>query len=282
MSEPATRVPSVTLHDGVAMPQVGFGVWQVEPRQTTEIVAVALEAGYRSIDTATAYGNEEGVGAAIATSGIPRDDLFVTTKVWNDDQGRDAAGRAFDASMGKLGLDVLDLYLIHWPADWQDQYVETWETFIELRDRGRVRSIGVSNFKVEHLERIIDETGVVPVVNQIELHPYLQQHELRSYHADHGIATEAWAPLGKGGPLLADPVVTGIAAAHDATAAQVVLRWHVQHGHVVIPKSATPARIRSNFEVMSVELTDDEVSAIDALDRGTRVGGDPDSFLRPN
>jgi diketogulonate reductase-like aldo/keto reductase len=263
------------------MPQVGFGVWRVEPQQTTEIVAVALEAGYRSIDTATAYGNEDGVGAAIAASGIPRDDVFVTTKVWNNDQGRKATRRAFDASMGKLGLDVLDLYLIHWPADWQDQYVETWQTFIELRERGRIRSIGVSNFKVEHLERIIDETGVVPVVNQIELHPYLQQHELRAFHAGHGIVTEAWAPLGKGGPLLDDPVVTAIATAHDVTPAQVVLRWHVQHGHVVIPKSATPARIRSNIEVMSVELADDEVAAIDALDRGHRVGGDPDTFLRP-
>ncbi|MEU7475878.1 aldo/keto reductase [Lentzea sp. NPDC042327] len=260
------------------MPQLGFGVWQVPDEEAIPTVTEALNAGYRSIDTAAAYGNEAGVGAAITKSDVDRADVFVTTKLWNADHGHDAALRAFDASQSKLGLDVVDLYLIHWPTPERDLYVDTWKAFVELRESGRVRAIGVSNFQPAHLRRLIDETGVVPAVNQIELHPYLQQAEVRAFHAEHGIVTEAWSPLGQGGELLKDPVVTEIAARHDKSAAQVVLRWHLQLGNVVIPKSVTPARIRENIDVFGFELAEEELAALSTLDRGGRIGPNPDEF----
>ncbi|HEX7307236.1 aldo/keto reductase [Lentzea sp.] len=260
------------------MPQLGFGVWQVPDADATPAVAEALAAGYRSIDTAAAYGNERGVGEAVAQSGVARDDVFVTTKLWNADHGHDSALRAFDTSMEKLGLDVLDLYLIHWPTPARDLYVDTWKAFVELQKEGRVRAIGVSNFQPAHLRRLIDETGVAPAVNQVELHPYLQQAELRAFHAEHGIQTEAWSPLGQGGELLADPVVAEIAARHGRSAAQVVLRWHLQIGNVVIPKSVTPSRIRENIAVFDFELAEEELAALSTLDRGGRIGPNPDEL----
>jgi 2,5-diketo-D-gluconate reductase A len=269
---------TVKLNNGVTMPQLGFGVWQVPDAEATTAVAEALKAGYRSIDTAAAYGNEAGTGAAIAQSGVDRADVFVTTKLWNDDHGHDNTLRAFDQSLTKLGLDVLDLYLIHWPTPARDTYVDTWKAFVELQKEGRVRAIGVSNFQPAHLRRLIDETGVVPAVNQIELHPYLQQDEARAFHAEHGIQTEAWSPLGQGGELLSDPVVTKIALAHGKSPAQVVLRWHLQLGNVVIPKSVTPSRIRENIDVFDFELPDAEIELLSTLDRGGRIGPDPDQF----
>ncbi|MFD9700656.1 aldo/keto reductase [Lentzea sp. NPDC059081] len=271
-------VNNVKLSTGATMPQLGFGVWQVPDAEATPAVAEALKAGYRSIDTAAAYGNESGVGQAIAQSDVDRDDVFVTTKLWNADHGHDKTLRAFDSSLRKLGLDVLDLYLIHWPTPARDLYVDTWKAFVELQKEGRVRAIGVSNFQPAHLSRLIDETGVAPAVNQIELHPYLQQTELRAFHAEHGIQTEAWSPLGQGGELLSDPVVAEIAARHGRSAAQVVLRWHLQIGNVVIPKSVTPSRIRENIAVFDFELSDEEVAALSTLDRGGRIGPNPDQL----
>ncbi|WP_434453202.1 aldo/keto reductase [Lentzea sp. E54] len=260
------------------MPQLGFGVWQVPDAEATPAVAEALKAGYRSIDTAAAYGNEAGTGEAIAQSGVDRDDIFVTTKLWNDDQGYDATLRAFDTSMKKLGLDVLDLYLIHWPTPARELYVDTWKAFVRLRKEGRVRAIGVSNFQPAHVRKLIDETGVAPAVNQIELHPYFQQSELRAFNAEHGIRTEAWSPLGQGGELLNDPVIAEIAARHNRSAAQVVLRWHLQIGNVVIPKSVTPSRIRENIAVFDFELSEEEIAAVSTLDRGGRIGPNPDTL----
>ncbi|MEU0881505.1 aldo/keto reductase [Lentzea sp. NPDC005914] len=258
------------------MPQLGFGVWQVPDAEATPAVTAALKAGYRSIDTAAIYGNERGVGEAIA--GFDRDELFVTTKLWNADQGYDSTLRAFDESLKKLKLDVLDLYLIHWPTPARDLYADTWKAFVELQKEGRVRAIGVSNFQPAHLRRLIDETGVGPAVNQIELHPYLQQAELRAFHAQHGIQTEAWSPLGQGGELLSDPVIAEIAERHGRSAAQVVLRWHLQIGNVVIPKSVTPARIVENISVFDFELSDEEIAAVSTLDRAGRIGPNPDTF----
>ncbi|WP_345436890.1 aldo/keto reductase [Actinoallomurus vinaceus] len=260
------------------MPQLGFGVWQIPDEEAVSAVRTAVEVGYRSIDTAAAYENEEGVGKAIASSGIPRDELFVTTKLWNADQGYDRTLRAFDRSLDKLGLDHVDLYLVHWPLPAKDAYVETWKALEKVYDEGRARAIGVSNFQIPHLRRLIEETDVVPAVNQIELHPYLQQEELRAFHAEHGIATEAWSPLAQGGTLLKDDAVTRLAAEHGRTPAQIVLRWHVQIGNVVIPKSVTPSRIRENIEVFDFELSDDDLAAIARLDRGERTGPDPDTF----
>lgn len=271
-------VPTITLNNGVEMPQLGFGVFQVPNDETEAAVTAALETGYRSIDTAKLYGNEEGVGAAIAKSGLPRDELFVTTKLWNNDQGYDSTLRAFDASLRRLGLERLDLYLIHWPTPRRDTYVDTWRAFEKLLADGRVRAIGVSNFQPAHLTRVIDETGTVPAVNQVELHPYLTQDAVRAADAEHGIATEAWSPLAKGGELLADPAVTSLASQYGRTAAQIVIRWHLQLGNVVIPKSATPARIRENFEVFDFELTADDMAALSSLDRGLRTGPNPDEF----
>ncbi|GAA4223399.1 diketogulonate reductase-like aldo/keto reductase [Streptosporangium album] len=267
----------ITLNNGVSMPQLGFGVFQVPEEETARAVTTALDAGYRSVDTATAYGNERAVGQALAASGLPREELFVTTKLWNSDQGYDSTLSAFDASLAKLGLDQLDLYLIHWPTPARDLYGETWKAMEKLLTDGRVRAIGVSNFQPAHLTRLIEEGGVVPAVNQIELHPGLQQAELRGFHARHGIVTEAWSPLAQGAALK-DPLITGIAGRYGKTPAQVVLRWHVQLGNVVIPKSVTPARIRENIDVFDFALTDDDMAAIARLDEGDRTGPDPDTF----
>ncbi|WP_030744155.1 aldo/keto reductase [Streptomyces sp. NRRL S-31] len=270
-------VPTVTLHNGVEIPQLGFGVFQVPDTETAAAVSAALEAGYRSIDTAAIYGNESGVGKALADSGIARDDLFVTTKLWNADQGYDATLKAFDASLERLGLDYVDLYLIHWPTPARDLYRESWKAIEKLAADGRIRAAGVSNFQPAHLKRLLDGTGLVPVVNQIELHPGLQQNELRALHADLGIATEAWSPLAQGA-VLGDEAITAIAARHAKSPAQVVLRWHLQLGNIVIPKSVTPARMRENLDVFDFTLSDEEMAAIAALDRGLRTGPDPDTL----
>lgn len=273
-----TSVPNLLLSTGtgtIAIPQLGFGVWQVSDADAEPAVTTALETGYRSIDTARLYGNEEGVGRALKATDIPREELFVTTKVWNDDQGFESTLAAFEASMGRLGLGVLDLFLIHWPAPAQDAYVDTWKALLKLREDGRVRAVGVCNFAIEHLERLRDETGELPAINQIELHPYLQQAELREFHDDHGILTEAWSPLASGGGVLADDVIRKIAAKHDVTPAQAILRWHTQLGNVVIPKSVTPSRIAENFDIFGFELDGEDLSAFARLDRGERTGPDP-------
>ncbi|TVP33211.1 oxidoreductase, partial [Streptomyces griseus subsp. griseus] len=270
-------IPTVTLNNGVDIPQLGFGVFQVPDAETTAAVASALEAGYRSIDTAAIYGNETGVGKALAESGIAREDLFVTTKLWNADQGYDATLRAFDTSLAKLGLDHVDMYLIHWPTPARDLYKESWRAIEKLVADGRVRTAGVSNFQPDHLKRLIDGAGLIPAVNQIELHPGLQQSELRTVHADLGIATEAWSPLAQGA-VLKDEAITAIAARHGKSPAQVVLRWHLQLGNIVIPKSVTPERIRQNLDVFDFTLTDDETTAIASLDRDLRTGPHPDQL----
>ncbi|MGH3834782.1 MAG: aldo/keto reductase [Pseudonocardiaceae bacterium] len=268
----------MTLNNGVQIPQLGFGVFQVPAEETERVVSTALETGYRSIDTAAAYGNEEGVGRAIASCGLPRDEIFVTTKLWNAHHGYDQALRAFDASARRLGLDIVDLYLIHWPVPTADRYVETWKALEKLASDGRVRAIGVSNFTADHLRRLIAETGTVPAVNQVELHPYFPQTELRAVHAEHGIVTEAWSPLAQGGELLSDATITRLADRHGVTPAQVVLRWHLQTGNIVIPKSVTPARIRENFDTPNFELSPDDLAAIAALNTGRRLGADPATF----
>jgi 2,5-diketo-D-gluconate reductase A len=273
----SSHVPAVTLRDGEQIPQLGFGVFQVPPEDTADVTTRALQAGYRHIDTARIYGNEAGVGQAIHAAGLAREDVYITTKCWNDDQGYDEAKRALRTSLDRLEMDHVDLYLIHWPAPARDKYVDTWKAFIELQQEGLTRSIGVSNFHEPHLERIIAETGVVPVVNQIELHPYLQQPGLRREHAEHGIVTEAWSPLAQGA-VLDDPAIVQIAGEHGVTPGQVVLRWHLQMGNVVFPKSVTQERIEQNFDVFGVSLTEAEMAAIDALDRGERIGPDPDAF----
>ncbi|MFR9798819.1 aldo/keto reductase [Streptomyces sp. MS06] len=274
----SSKVPPIILNNGVEMPQLGFGVWQVPDDEADRAVATALEAGYRSIDTAAIYGNEEGTGRAIAASGLPREDVFVTTKLWNSDQGYDATLRAFDTSLAKLGLDYVDLYLIHWPLPGRGKYVDTYKAFEKLHADGRVRAIGVSNFLPEHLRRLIEETSVVPAVNQIELHPYLQQRAAREYHAEQGIATEAWSPLGQGKDLLEVPAIVAIARKHNRTPAQVVLRWHLQIGNVVIPKSVTPSRIRENIDVFDFSLDQEDLAAIGALNEDRRIGPDPAKF----
>ncbi|WP_436776277.1 aldo/keto reductase [Yinghuangia sp. YIM S09857] len=271
-------VPNITLNNGVSIPQLGFGVWQVPPAETEVAVRAALDAGYRSIDTASAYENESGVGAAIAASGIPRDELFVTTKLWNRRQGYDTTLASFDDSLDKLGLDYIDMYLIHWPMPAADRYLDTWQAFEKLYADQRIRAIGVSNFQIPHLERLFDGSGVVPAVNQVELHPYLQQRELRAFHDEFGVKTEAWSPLAKGGALLTDSVITGIAEKHGRTPAQVVLRWHVRQGTIVIPKSVTPSRIAENIAVFDFDLDEADAEAIANLDRGRRTGPDPDTF----
>jgi 2,5-diketo-D-gluconate reductase A len=268
------NVPYLDFNDGHRIPQLGFGVFQVPPEDTAETVQHALRTGYRSIDTAAAYENEAGVGEAIRESGLGRDELFITTKLWNRDQGHDSALRAFEHSLERLGLDYVDLYLIHWPAPDRGKYVETWQAFTALKEDGRARSIGVSNFLPEHLERIIDATGVVPALNQIELHPRLQQSELRRVHEQHRILTEAWSPLGQGAAL-DEPPIKELAREHRRTPAQVVLRWHIQLGNVVIPKSVTPERIEENFSIFDFELAEDEMAALAELDAGERTGPDP-------
>ncbi|RDG36429.1 aldo/keto reductase [Streptomyces corynorhini] len=270
-----SKVPTLTLNNGTTMPQLGFGVWQVPDAEATKAVATALEAGYRSVDTAAIYGNEEGTGKALAQSGIAREDLFVTTKLWNGDQGYDSTLRAFDVSLDKLGLDYVDLYLIHWPKPAADTYVDTYKAFEKILADGRAKAIGVSNFLPEHLERLLGETSVVPAVNQIELHPQLQQAESRALHAERSILTEAWSPLGQGKGLLEVPTVVAIARKHGRSPAQVVLRWHLQLGNVVIPKSVTPSRIQENIDVFGFELDADDLAAFAALDEGRRIGSHP-------
>ncbi|MFD3932964.1 aldo/keto reductase [Streptomyces sp. NPDC058614] len=260
------------------MPQLGFGVWQVPDDEAERAVSTALEAGYRSIDTAAIYGNEEGTGKAIATSGIAREDLFVTTKLWNSDQGYDSTLRAFDTSLEKLGLEYLDLYLIHWPTPARGKYIDTYKAFEKIYADGRAKAIGVSNFPTEQLESLIEATSVIPAVNQIELHPQLQQIAGREYHAEQGIATEAWSPLGSGRGLLEVPAIIAIAQKHGRTPAQVVLRWHLQLGNVVIPKSVTPSRIKENIEVFDFSLDTEDIAAIAALNENRRLGPDPATF----
>lgn len=280
MTTDTSQVPNVALRGGEEIPQLGFGVFQVPPGETTEVVAKALATGYRHIDTAAAYKNEAEVAAGIREAGIEREQVFITTKCFNDNHGYDEAKRACRESLNHLGSDYIDLYLIHWPVPSQDRYVETWKAFVDLREEGLVRAIGVSNFLPEHLERIIDETGEVPAINQVELHPHFAQAGLRKTHADLEIVTEAWSPLGQG-IALEDDAIEQIASAHGVTPAQVVVRWHLQIGNVVIPKSVTPERIEKNFDVFSFELSDEDVQTIDGLDRGERTGPDPATFVRP-
>ncbi|HET6736641.1 aldo/keto reductase [Mycobacterium sp.] len=272
--------PSITLNDGNSIPQVGLGVWQTPPDATERAVATALEAGYRHIDTAAAYENEREVGRGLkiaANSGVAREDVFLVTKLWNSDQGYDTTLAAFDASVARLGVDYLDLYLIHWPLPAKNAFVDTFRAFAHLRNQGRIRSIGVSNFEPEHLRILVDATGIVPAVNQVELHPLLQQQELREAHAQLGIATEAWSPLGQGS-LLSNPAVTAVAQAHGKTPAQALIRWHIQLGNIVIPKSVTPERIVSNFDVFDFELSEKDMASISSLGDGTRLGPDPRTF----
>ena len=276
-----SKVPSIALNNGVAMPQLGFGLWQVPNDEATAAVATALEAGYRSIDTAALYYNEEGTGQALAASGIPRDELFITTKLWNSAAEKwthETVLREFDASLARLGLEYVDLYLIHWPRPMRDDYLTIWRAFETLLADGRARAIGVSNFKPPHLRRLLKETSVVPAINQIELHPDFGQAETRAFDDEHGITTEAWSPLGQGKGLLDNPVIGRIAAAYGRTAAQVVLRWHLQLGNVVIPKSVTGSRIRENFDVFDFELDAADMATITGLDNGNRLGSDPDTF----
>jgi 2,5-diketo-D-gluconate reductase A len=280
MSASTNSVPLVELRDGGHIPQLGFGVFQVPPEDTAEVVTMAVSAGYRHIDTAAAYENEAAVGEAVRASGLERGDVFVTTKCFNHDHGYEEAGRALRASLDRLEMDFVDLYLIHWPVPSKDRYVETWKAFIDAQEEGLVRSIGVSNFQPPHLERLVEETGVTPAVNQVELHPRLQQAGLRRTHADLGVVTEAWSPLAQG-EVLDDPTITAIADAHERTPGQVVIRWHIQLGNVVIPKSVTPERIEQNLQVFDFELSDDEMGAMEALDRGERIGPDPDEFVSP-
>jgi 2,5-diketo-D-gluconate reductase A len=276
----ATSVPAIELHDGVEIPQLGFGVFQVPPEETQAAVEEALEAGYRHVDTAAAYRNERGVGAAIASSGIPREKIFVTTKLWNSQQGFESTLGACEKSLERLGLDYMDLYLIHWPVPTEGQTLDTWRAFERIHEEGRSRTIGVSNFRTEDLEMLEHEADTQPTVNQIELHPHFPQAELRAWHLEHGIATEAWSPLAQG-DLLVNETIAAVAARHDRTPAQVILRWHLQLGNVVIPKSATPARIRENFEVFDFELGDEDMTEIAALDVGKRIGPDPSTFVSP-
>lgn len=271
-------VPDIRLNNGVDIPQFGFGVFQIEPDEVAPALRSAFDAGYRHVDTAQMYGNEEGVGQAVRESGLAREDVFVTTKLDNGRHGHDESAAALDASLGRLGLDHVDLYLIHWPRPHADRYVETWKGFEKLASDGRARAIGVSNFTVPHLERLAAETGTVPAVNQIELHPRFPQDELRAYHREHGIVTEAWSPIGQGGDLLREPTLVQMGERFGRSAAQIVLRWHVQLGTVVFPKSVNPERIRENIDVFDVELADDDMAAVGGLATGERMGPDPDVF----
>jgi 2,5-diketo-D-gluconate reductase A len=274
-----TLSPDLTFNDGNTVPQLGYGVWQVEDDVAEKVVVQAFEAGFRHIDTAKIYGNEAGVGRAIARSGLKPEDIFVTTKLWNADQGYESTLKAFEESLERLGLETLDMYLIHWQQPKQDKYVDTWKALIELRKQGRVKTIGVSNFTKEGLQRLIDETGVVPAINQIELHPFFSQAELRKFNASKGILTQAWSPLGQGGELLESPVIAQIAAKHGATPAQVVIAWHLAIGNVVIPKSVTESRIRENYAALDVTLDETDIQAINGLDNSAegagRIGPDP-------
>jgi 2,5-diketo-D-gluconate reductase A len=274
-----TSSPVLTFNDGNTIPQLGYGVWQVEDDVAEKVVVQAFEAGFRHIDTAKIYGNEAGVGRAIERSGLKPEEIFITTKLWNADQGYESTLAAFESSLDRLGLETLDLYLIHWQQPKQDKYVDTWKALIELQKQGRVKTVGVSNFTKEGLQRLIDETGVVPAINQIELHPFFNQAELREFNASKGILTQAWSPLGQGGELLESSVIAQIAAKHGATPAQVVIAWHLAIGNVVIPKSVTESRIRENYAALEVTLDETDVQAINALDNSAegagRIGPDP-------
>jgi 2,5-diketo-D-gluconate reductase A len=270
-----TDQPTITLNDGHTMPQFGLGVWQMAEDETERLVGSAVQQGYRAVDTAKAYGNEAGVGRAIRATD---ETIFVTTKLWNPDQGYDKAMKAFDRSFGELGLDWIDMYLIHWPVPQAGLFPETWKALVELKQEGRVRSIGVSNFTIETLERIIDDTGVVPAVNQVECHPRFQQVELRAWHEANGIATTSWSPLGRGG-LLDDPIITAIADKHGRSPAQVTLRWHLENKLIVIPKSANPERQGENLQSLDFRLDEEDLDRMAELDREDgRTGPDPDQF----
>ncbi|MCL2161811.1 MAG: aldo/keto reductase [Betaproteobacteria bacterium] len=272
------KQPTLSLNDGSQIPQLGFGTWQILEEQAASAVSAALAAGYRLIDTASIYGNEVGVGDGMRHSGVPRQEIFVTTKLWNSHQGYDEALRACDESLRRLRLDYVDLYLIHWPMPHRGRYLDSWRALIKLKKEGRARSIGVSNFQLPHLRRLLDETGVVPSINQIELHPYFQQRSLREFHALHEIVTESWSPLGQGGALLRNERVLRTAQKHRKTAAQIVLRWHLDNGLVTIPKSVDPGRIRENFHVFDFRLDAEDIALLNDLDdpKG-RIGPDPDT-----
>ncbi|MFD1065165.1 aldo/keto reductase [Oceanobacillus locisalsi] len=268
----------VTLNNGLEMPQLGFGVWKVENQEAIPAVEHALKAGYRSLDTAKVYGNEEGVGQAIENSGVPREDIFLTTKVWNADQGYEETLKAFDASLERLGTDYVDLYLIHWPAPDFDQYIDTYKAMEKIYKDGKAKAIGVCNFEVEHLDRLLNECEVVPAVNQVECHPYLQQKELRAFCRENGIYVEAYSPLMNGKDVLEDEALTQLAEKKEKTIAQVILRWHLQSDLIVIPKSVTPSRIEANLEVFDFELDEEDIKIIDALDRNLRSGTHPNEM----
>ncbi|HYG42294.1 MAG TPA: aldo/keto reductase [Bordetella sp.] len=271
------KVPALKLNDGNSIPQLGLGVWQVPNNEAARCVKEALGAGYRLIDTAAIYGNEAGVGEGLRASGLGRKDMFITTKLWNDRHGYDQAQQAMDESLGKLGLAYVDLYLIHWPVAGSDKYLDAWRALVAMKEDGRARSIGVSNFPQAQLQRLIDETGVAPAVNQVELHPGFAQRPLRAFHAEQGIATEAWSPLGQG-TVMQDKTLTALAEKYGKSVAQVTLRWHLQNGLIAIPKSITPARIRANIDVLDFELSADDMNAIDNLPEGARLGPDPERF----
>lgn len=269
------QVPNITLNDGKTIPQLGFGVWEIPNSSVAKTVVTAIEAGYRSIDTAQGYGNEEGVGQGIVDSGLPREELFITSKLRTKDQGYDATLKSFMGSLDRLGLDYLDLFLIHWPVPKHDRYSDTWKAFVQLQRDGRIRSIGVSNFLQDHLERIIGDSGVVPAVNQIELHPEFQQHDVRAFHSQHNIAIECYSPLGRG-QVLGNDIIGRIAARHGTSPAQVIIRWHVQQGLIAIPKSVRPERIKANIDVFGFALDDDDMAAIATLDKSDgKMVGDP-------
>ncbi len=271
-------VPMITLNNEIQIPQIGLGVWQAkEGTQVERAVLAALEVGYRLIDTAAAYGNEEGVGRAIKASGLPREEIFVTTKLWNSNHAYADALRAFDESLAKLDCGYIDLYLIHWPLPMEGKFTEAWKALEQIYASKRVRAIGVSNFKPHHLDELLKGSDVVPVVNQIELHPMFQQRETRAYCAEHGIAVESWSPLMQGGEVLEDPRITSIAQSYGKTPAQIVLRWHVQSGLIVIPKSVNPERIRENFALFDFALSEADMQAIEGMDQGRRIGSDPDT-----
>lgn len=269
------QVPNITLNDGKTIPQLGFGVWEIPNSSVAKTVVTAIEAGYRSIDTAQGYGNEEGVGQGIVDSGLPREELFITSKLRTKDQGYDATLKSFMGSLDRLGLDYLDLFLIHWPVPKHDRYSDTWKAFVQLKRDGRIRSIGVSNFLQDHLERIIGDSGVVPAVNQIELHPEFQQRDVRAFHSQHNIAIECYSPLGRG-QVLDNDIIGRIAARHGTSPAQVIIRWHVQQGLIAIPKSVRPERIKANIDVFGFALDDDDMAAIATLDKSDgKMVGDP-------
>jgi len=278
MSIDPRTVPAVALNDGTTIPQIGFGLWQVPPNEAEAATAEALRVGYRHLDSAAVYANEAEAGAALAKSGLAREDVYVTTKLWNPDHGYDEAMRAFDTSMTKMGFEQLDLYLIHWQCKQHGKFIDTWRALIDLQKSGRVKSIGVSNFKEPALRQLIDATGVIPVLNQIELHPWLPQLDMRAVHAEYGIATESWSPLASG-QLIDDPTLTVIAAKHSKSTAQVMIRWHLQQGLIVLPKSVTPSRIAENIDVFGFQLDDEDMATIAGMENGHRTGPDPDDFL---